>query len=100
MPPVDAEYLLAYLFELGPTMAAGMGAGPITQQELAAWQVNTGIALTPWEARTLRRLSLDYLAAMRDAESPDCPAPWNDKDLRARLAAQTMKRSIERLADL
>ena len=76
MPPVEAEYLLAILFEIGPTMAAGMGAGPITHEELRAWQENTGIELQPWQVRTLRRLSCDYLVESNKAEKADCPAPW------------------------
>jgi hypothetical protein len=77
MPSAEgADYLLGYLWEVGPTLVAGMGAGPITHQELRAWQVNSGIRLQPWEARILRRLSIDYLAEMSRAEKADCPAPW------------------------
>jgi len=76
MPEVDAEYLLAYLFEIGPTVAAGMGAGPISHEELRAWQANTGIELEPWEVRTLRTLSKDYLIQCAKSEKRDCPAPW------------------------
>ena len=77
MPPVEgAGHLAEYLFELGPTMAAGMGAGPVTHQEIRAWQLNAGIELTPWESRTIRRLSSDYLDELRKAEKRDRPAPW------------------------
>ena len=61
MPPTNAGgYLVAYLFEVGPTMASGMGMGPVTHQEIAAWQSLTGIPLTPWDARAIRRLSIEY----------------------------------------
>ena len=77
MPSAEgADYLLGYLWEVGPTMVAGMGAGPVTHQELRAWQANSGIQLQPWEARILRRLSIDYLAEMSRADQADCPAPW------------------------
>lgn len=76
MPPIDCGYLVSYLFEIGPTMAAGMGSGPITHGEIESWQRITGVDLNPWEARTLRRLSIDYLAESHKATQIDCPAPW------------------------
>lgn len=53
MPPFDeGEYLIAYLHELCPTV-------PVTFAEMAAWQAARGFELAPWEARLLRRLSID-----------------------------------------
>lgn len=81
MPPLDgAAFLLSYLFELGPTQAAGMGAAPISHQEIAAWQELTGIVLQPWQARFLRRLSGEYVAESHKAEKRECPAPWRAAD--------------------
>jgi hypothetical protein len=80
MPPLEAgEYLVNYLFEIGPVMAAGMGAGPITNQELSAWQRNTGIELRSWEARFICRLSSEYLGESRRAQAANAPAPWESK---------------------
>ncbi|WP_332859365.1 hypothetical protein [Janthinobacterium svalbardensis] len=77
MPPFDeGEYLIAYLYELGPTVAADMGAGPVTFAEMAAWQAARGFELEPWEARLLRRLSVDYLAESHRATQRDCRPPW------------------------
>ena len=76
MPSIDCGYLVSYLFEIGPTMAAGMGSGPITHGEIESWQRITGIDLNPWDARTLRRLSIDYLSESQKATQMDCPAPW------------------------
>jgi hypothetical protein len=77
MPPLDeAEYLVEHLWEVGPTMAAGAGAGPVTFQEMTAWQEMTGVDLEPWEARILRQLSLDYLSESHKAESPDRLPPY------------------------
>ena len=77
MPPCDeGEYLIAYLYELGPTVAADMGAGPVTFAEMAAWQAARGFELEPWEARLLRRLSVDYLAESHRATERNCPPPW------------------------
>lgn len=77
MPPFDqGEYLIGYLYEVGPTVAAGMGAGPVTFTEIAAWQAARGFELEPWEARLLRRLSIDYLAESQRATKRECPPPW------------------------
>lgn len=76
MPLVDAKYLLDYLWEVGPTMAAGMGSGPITHQELQAWQALTGIELKPWENKFLRMLSIEFLVQTSKSEKYDAPAPW------------------------
>jgi len=102
MPQVEAEYLIAYLYEIGPTVAAGMGAGPITQGEVRAWQDNTGIELTSWEARTLRRLSCVYLAQSHKAEKIDCPAPWQPSDFKPDLSAvaRAMQNRILEMAKL
>ena len=78
LPRVDgAAYLVAYLWDIGPTMVAGMGLGPLTHEEIRAWQSNTGVWLQPWEARILRQLSMDYIVQMRDAEKADCAPPWS-----------------------
>lgn len=77
MPPVECgEHLVGYLYEFGPTVPAGMGAGPVAFTEIAAWQALRGIELEPWEARLLRRLSLDYLAEAHRATKRDAQPPW------------------------
>ena len=77
MPPLDVGgYMVGYLLEIGPVVASGMGQGPISHQEVLAWQALTGIVLQPWETRCLRRLSHEYLAESRKAEKRDAKAPW------------------------
>jgi hypothetical protein len=78
MPPVpDAcGYLVDHLFEVGPAMPGGMGAAPISWQELQAWQHQCGVPLLPWEASLLRRLSQAYLNEHQAASVEDRPAPW------------------------
>ena len=78
MPDIDARYLVDYLFEIGPTMVAGMGEAPLSAQEIKAWQDLCGIDLQPWEFRLLRRLSRDYLAESYKAENPACPPPFGE----------------------
>lgn len=77
MPPVVAAHVLAYLFEVGPSLVSGMGEGPLTNEELAAWQANIGIELQPWEARALLRLSREYLYHRKLYEKPNSPQPWS-----------------------
>ncbi len=99
MPPIDgADYLLGYLFEIGPTIAAGMGAGPITHGELRAWMDNVGVELQPWEVRFLRRLSHEYLAESHKAEKRDARAPWNAADVEPVITdAQAAIRALAQL---
>ena len=101
LPPVDgAAYLVAYLWDIGPTMVAGMGLGPLTHEEIRAWQSNTGVWLQPWETRILRQLSMDYIVEMRDAEKAGHPAPWNPTPSAADLSsvADRMLHSIRAMA--
>lgn len=101
MPAVEgAGYLLSYLWEVGPVVAAGAGSGPVTHEELRAWQSNTGIDLSAWEARTLRRLSCDYLAESRAAEKRDAKAPWRSDTPDVAGVAKTMQEAIRALAQL
>lgn len=76
LPPNPAPHIIDRLVEIGLTEAAGMGSGPISWQAIHAWQAMTGTAIEPWEARLLRKLSVEYLAESRRAESENCPPPW------------------------
>lgn len=80
MPLSDALYLVDFLFEVGPTASSGMGEGPIDFGDLDAWQRQIGFVLQPWEARFLRRLSIEYLVQSQKSEKPDCPAPWKPEE--------------------
>ena len=77
MPELECgDYLIKHLFDVGPTLAGGMGNSPITYSEIEAWQRITGIELLPWEAGLLRRLSAEYLAESSAATKHDRPAPF------------------------
>lgn len=77
MPSVEGVgYLIDFLWRVGPTMDSGMGRLPLSESELAAWQFNSGVRLSPWEAESLRRLSREYLGQSQQAEKHDCPAPY------------------------
>jgi hypothetical protein len=77
MPPNPASHIVDRLVEMGIVEAAGMGTAPLSQREIHYWQLNSGVRLPPWEARLMRRLSVDYLAESRRAEEETCPPPWN-----------------------
>lgn len=76
MPPNPMPHIIERLVEMGLTEAAGMGAGPLGWLTIDAWQRVTGVPLSLWEARLIRKLSSEYLAESRRAESENCPAPW------------------------
>jgi len=76
LPECDAVYLADYLWQVGPTVAGGMGPAPLSHCEIAAWQANTGVELSSWEASTLRSLSVAYLNESHEAKKLTQPAPW------------------------
>jgi len=103
MPPCDCLHVVTYLFEVGPTMQSGMGESPITHQEIAAWQSNTGIELQTWEARFMRQLSIEYLSEAQRAAEHDCAAPWSDAPYIVAphaIMARRMQSAVEGLAKL
>ncbi len=100
--PGAASHVLAILLEIGPASSSGMGVVPISHLELAAWQSNIGVELNAWEARTLIRLSREYVSESRSAEKPDAPAPWSSdpspKD--RKIIALSMRESIRALRSI
>lgn len=103
MPSCDAQYVINYLFEIGPTAHSGMGESPISQSDIWHWQANTGIELSAWEARILRSLSLHYMSESYKAKTPNYPAPWQDADYvksTPSRKAETLRNSLRALAAL
>jgi hypothetical protein len=78
MPPVQAPHLLEYFYEVGPAIPNGMGCAPISFAEIEKWQSVTGIEVQSWEARILRRLSVEYCNESHIAQKIDAEAPWVD----------------------
>lgn len=76
MPPNPAPHIVAHLIEIGLVEARGMGTGPVSWREINEWQRASGVNLTPWEARLIRRLSTEYVAEGGRAENENCPPPW------------------------
>lgn len=77
MPPNPMPHMVERFIEMGMVEAGGMGTVPLSWSTLSAWSQMTGVRLCPWEARTIRRLSVDYLAEGRRAEDMTCPPPWH-----------------------
>jgi hypothetical protein len=101
MPECGAQYIAAYLFDIGPTLHGEMGEYPLTHGELHAWMSNTGIELNVWESQTLRRMSVEYLSAQQAATSTTALPPWRDAPY-ARVdpaeQAKRLQRHLEGLA--
>lgn len=96
MPECGAAHLLVYLFEIGPSL----GDAPLTHSELQAWMDNTGIELTAWEARVVKRLSCEYLSEQQRATAPETPCPWADApyaQVDPNVMVQRLQRHLERL---
>lgn len=93
------QYLIGYLLEVGPALPGSSGAVPITQGEIRAWQENTSIRLTPWEVRTLRLVSQEYVGELRAAAQPDRNAPFRPSAIdTGRRVAQDMRSAIRAMA--
>ena len=76
LPPNPVPAITEKLMELGLSEAAGMGAAPLSWKEIDAWCNRTAVDVPPWEARLIRRLSVEYVAESRRAEDENYPSPW------------------------
>lgn len=100
MPPLEwGAYLVDYLFEVGPTAFVGMGVAPIPPPFLESWQRQIGLALYPWEVRTLLRMSAEYAGESAAATKVDRPAPFADSSDAARLRDARMRRNLDKFLD-
>jgi hypothetical protein len=95
MPPNPMPHLIERFMEMGMVEAAGMGTVALSWPTIAAWSHMTGVRLCPWEARLIRRLSVEYLAEGRRAEAETCPAPWKAPVSKAEIDAE--RAGLERL---
>jgi len=75
-PPCSMQYMVEYLFSIGPILSTTSGDSPINHQEIYAWQKNLQVKLCPWEAQTLRDMSRHYLLKMIKSSHQDSPPPW------------------------
>lgn len=80
------EYLVQYLFEVGPVGSNGFGPEPLSWQEIEAWSRLTQTDLDTWEALTLRKLSADYSSQLSKSADPKCKAPDQPELSREQIA--------------
>lgn len=102
MPPCDAQYLLDYFWEVGPTLSGGMGESPLTFQEIQSYQDQIGIELQPWEVRLLRRLSAEYLSESHRSTKLNYPAPWKPEEntVDKAIKAESTRNALRDLVNL
>lgn len=92
LPRNPAPLIIQRWREIGPVEAAGTGTGPISWQSIHIWQQGMRLRLDRWEARLIRKLSIEYLAEGRRAESENCPPP-----LRAKVTERQREVELDRL---
>jgi len=73
----NAEYIIEYLFEVGPSMSNGMGLCPISYTEIKAWMDATKTECSPWDVNMIRHLSRVFISQHHESEKENCPAPFN-----------------------
>lgn len=97
LPPLDAgDYLVGYLFEVGPTL----GEGPISHLEIAAWCSLTGRELQPWEVTALRSMSAAYLdEAMEATEPARAPPAWVGEKPSREAVSKNLGEMLRRMAE-
>lgn len=95
MPPIEwGEYILGYLFEMGPTIPGSMGASPLTFSEIEAWQRVVAIDLQPFEAQLIRRLSVEYFGQSHASTRRDCPAPYGGDTQVRKITKKELDRKL------
>lgn len=72
----DAAYLVGLLYEAGLMSTAGMGALPLSWQEIDAWLRTTERDLSVWEKLMIRELSEVYVGELNQASAKDRESPY------------------------
>lgn len=84
MPPLSGkEYLVQWLYEVGPCCSNGMAVTPISWQEITAWASSTGVRVGAWDSLVLKRLSAEYACAVGRFDNKNEPAPFAPASLTA-----------------
>lgn len=72
-PPQAAAGLVNAWLELASAAQSGMGRVPVPPSEIAAWQANHRVRLTPWEIDTLVAMDRAAQAATEPATPASAP---------------------------
>lgn len=103
MPPLEVEYLVYHLFDVGPTVLSGGYSSPLSYQELEAWKRLRGIELQPWESKFLVNLSRQYVAESYRAQKRDAKEPMLEMGgvgVDKLLTARNLQRMVEEMSRL
>ena len=79
--------MVEYISEIGWCINNGSGAMPIGFKDILDWQAVTGIPLTSWEGRTLRRMSKAFCEMVHDVDAPN-PTSVSNSDEATNLIAK------------
>ena len=100
MPETDGyEYLIGYLYEVGPYVSNGMGPVPVSWQEILAWSQLSCPSLAQFEADAIKRLSAEYVSQLAKSEDADCPPPYQSHDA-AKASMSAVEYGFRMLAQL
>jgi len=95
LPEAD-PLLVSHFRKVGPCMGQGMGAFPVTWQELKAYSDMSGSNLTAWEADQVMMMSQLYCSYLNIGKKP-CKPPYerefDDEDI------QNMNESIGKILE-
>lgn len=80
MPELEhGEYLVSFLFEIGPLKNNGFGFSPLSYSDIKDWAIMTKTNISSWESRMLVFMSLCYVAQYNNSSDPVCPPPYIEK---------------------
>jgi hypothetical protein len=91
MPPLSASYLVAYLFDIGPTFPSAMGGVGLPYSEIESWQRQSGIDLQPWEVKALRMASIQYASQSHLSTKIECSPPWLGEAYKENVGAKVSR---------
>lgn len=84
MPDIEPYgYIIELLYEIGPYKTGFNGPEPIGWTDIESWDNLTKYGLKPWEARTIRSLSVQMTNTMSQASDPHMPAPYTEYTVNA-----------------
>ena len=82
MPEVGPSgYVATWWQEMGLAHPSGMGLTPFAAADVLSWARLSGLEVSPWEGRTLIRMSQAYVSQAKSSEAPECPPPYGKQVL-------------------
>lgn len=84
--PDNYEYLLKWAFDAGLAMSGGMGAAPITSQELACFSQGRRLYLSGWEFERILEISRTYVNGTNKYKDKTCTPPYESEEVKAQKA--------------